>query len=196
MMDRSFYLFLGLLLPLVLMLSENAWALEPWRVDEGSQILEHLPARLSFPLKVGSLTRESHDFGQNPYTPQAASVSYGVPGVAVVVVTIVPDRDPNSTAEKLFAARTLLFRQQQTGAVPTTLSPITSSCKRATPATRLTSFDLQATRESFYTTALAGHVLYVRATEARRDEQQAGGGALGAFLAAMDWPCPEALNAR
>ena len=83
---------LGLLLALALTLgAERALASGPWRVDADSQILEHLPADLSFPLNVGSLTRESHTFGQNPYTPQAASVSYGVPGYAVIVVTIFPN---------------------------------------------------------------------------------------------------------
>ena len=168
----------------------GASASEPWDLDADTQVLQHTPSGLRFPPNVGGLGRQQHSSGQNPYTPEAASVSYGTPQKSGLLITLMPVAESaETTAEKLFAARTRLFRNQHPNAVPADLSPVISSCARTDSATHLAWFDLPSGRESFYATAISNHVVYVRATEPLPTGDVRNRVALVGFLNEMGWPC-------
>lgn len=163
---------------------------EPWRLESKTGVLEHIPSGLRFPMSIGDLRLLKHSAGQNPYAPEAASLSYGSTDLTLVVTLIPVSKNPENAAEKLFEARKQLFLDQQPRATPMEVASMTRACPTAASATHMAAFDLDSERVVLYSTAASGHVVYVRvsahlATEgAGQNEKQ-----FVDFLLAMRWPC-------
>jgi hypothetical protein len=175
----------------VLLVSNTAPAsatASPWKEHSEGGVLEHVPSGLRFPPKIGELARQPLTSGENPYTPGAASVSYGSPEAAGVLVTLIPvSGEPPVSAEKLFSARALLFREQHPGAKTTDPSRIAARCD-GTGHAWIAAFELDSRREWFYTTVARNFVVYVRASEPLANAENRF--ALGDLVATMRWPCP------
>lgn len=166
-------------------------SLPPWTEQVGTGALLHVSSGLTFPPKVGDLGRQQYSSGNNPYTPGAASVSYGATDSARLLVTLIPvPEDAPGSVEKLFAARVLLLRQQQPDLTEIDAATVAVSCRGAGPG-QLAGFGLGPREEWLYATSVQNFVIYVRATRATTGSANEARRALSGLLTTMTWGCGE-----
>lgn len=162
---------------------------EPWREVPETGAVQHVPTDLRFPGSLGKLDREHYGAGTNPYTPGAVTVGYGSPDASGLLVTLIPvSSSAEESAQKLFAARVVLFRNQNPEIREIGAAKVAAECQGAGRG-QLVGFELGIREEWFYATSVGDFIVYVRGTAS---DASAGGrvrGALTELLTVMGWPC-------
>jgi len=133
-----------------------------WELDTSGPAI-HRATGLVFPTAIGSAQRAALREPSNPYTPGAVSVSYMADSHPVLLVAIIPsDSASDDEAAALLVGRAQVLAAQVPDARFPPSHTATVQCGDHVASVSVQPIDLPTSSEAMYSSALPGHLLFIR----------------------------------